>query len=736
MRTRRAVGVLLVTFAGNVFASNSPLSVGLISVDSITPISVLPLNSPPINGFTPQVVYGLTDREDSSGNQNFAAVPSGLPDGGNTLPIGGTPYYSTAIFDIGSQSDLFTYEDKQIFNFDSANREGGYTAEIEGASGSEETDISDALGVYATGFQNATVANNVISAPQAAFSGQWNNAVLTTQSAPSDLPNIIGAPMASQYQTVISNTHTVRMTINGQTLRTPQVTFQAQDTAIPNNYYRLDLTVENPLGTAPDPEYFPSFDNFDNPADNPSTPSFWGSFFADVTVAAPGMTPDDASFLLDSGAQVTVLSETTAAKVGFFTGGPNPSTPAFYVTVSGVGGTVQNVPGFYLPSLSFTTNGGIFTYTNVPVVVLDVPNPGTGSGDVPGILGTNLFTDRDLVLNGDVNNPWLGISAQLTPQWNADSNGNWGDDSKWIMGVPDADVQDAPANFLSAITAPRTITVDRNYTAGSITFNNANSYTLAGPGTLTLSNSSGIATIEVVTGSHTISAPMSFQNGTEITIDDTVSILSLTGGISAGVVSKFGPGTLIIGGSSNQIADLDIKQGLVQLLPHTTVSFSPLGGLQVELGAALDLTRNTITTPDGGNFPAAALMHSLSTGYDQGKWDGPGIRSSTAATTLGTGLGYSDTGGQFTIEFTWLGDANLDGLVNDLDLTAMSASGTTWATGDFNYDGVVNADDYSLYMLGNSISAGRNISVLLPEPGITFLALAAFFLPRRRLYCS
>ncbi|HEY1686348.1 MAG TPA: aspartyl protease family protein [Tepidisphaeraceae bacterium] len=730
---KRAIGVLgLAIWAQPLFAIQ-PLSTGLISVDSIQPISLLPLNSPPINGFTPQVVYGLTDKQDSSYDYEGSSVPSGLPDGGNTLPIGSSPYYSTAIFDIGSQSDLFTYEDAQIFNFESANREGAYTQEIEGASGSEETDISDALGVYATGFQNATVTNNVISAPQSAFSGQWNTAVLTTQSAPSDLPNVVGSPMASQYQTVISNSHTVRMTVNGQTLRTPEVSFQANDTPLSSSYVRLSLSVQSPLGNTPDPVYIPSLDNYDNLADDPSTPSFWGSFFANVNVSGSGGSVSNASFLLDTGAEVSVLSEDTAASVGFYSAGPNKSTPAFYVSVSGVGGTTQNVPGFYLPTLSFITNGGPITYTNVPVVVLDIPNPATGSGYVPGILGTNLFTDRDLILNGDVNSPWLGISPILTPQWNIDANGTWGTDANWIMGVPDADVQDAPANFLSAITAHRQITVDGNYTVGSITFNNTNSYTLLGPGTLTLSNSSGTATIEVVTGSHTIAAPLIFSNNTNITIDSASSTLSLTNDISPGntITSKLGPGTLIIGGSV-PFGGLAIQQGLLRFLPKATISVGS-GALYIAAGATLDVTNDTVKVNDQGNLPASTLINYLKTGYDQGKWDGAGIDSSSAATTPGTTLGYSDASGTFTIQYTWYGDANLDGVVNDLDLTAMSSTGTTWATGDFNYDGKVNSDDYALFMLGNSTSAGKNISTILPEP--SFLLGSSFWLlatPRRR----
>jgi hypothetical protein len=85
------------------------------------------------------------------------------------------------------------------------------------------------------------------------------------------------------------------------------------------------------------------------------------------------------------------------------------------------------------------------------------------------------------------------------------------------------------------------------------------------------------------------------------------------------------------------------------------------------------------------------------------------------------------------IKYTWVGDANLDGIVNAADLSAMTSTGTTWATGDFNYDGKVNADDYALYMLGQAASGGANISATLPEPSIIlasgFWLLASF---RRR----
>src|SRR6185369_7663464 len=100
-------------------------------------------------------------------------------------------------------------------------------------------------------------------------------------------------------------------------------------------------------------------------------------------------------FIFDTGAQVTVISEEVAASVGYYTGGPSPSTPEFYVEVSGVGGATEQVPGFYMNSLTVPmANAPPITWSRVPVIVLNLPDP-TGENDyVAGVLGMNLFTDR------------------------------------------------------------------------------------------------------------------------------------------------------------------------------------------------------------------------------------------------------------------------------------------------------------------------------------------------------
>src|SRR5205823_194121 len=123
-------------------------------------------------------------------------------------------------------------------------------------------------------------------------------------------------------------------------------------------------------------------------------------------------------------------------------------------------------------------------------------------------------------------NPFLAISPIVTPQWTATGGGVWSDDTKWSLGTPDG--ADRQANFLSSITAPSTITVDaQGFAVGQIKFDNANRYTIAGPGMITMSAmSTGVGLIQVVSGSHTISAPLALASPTTIDVQPATSTLT------------------------------------------------------------------------------------------------------------------------------------------------------------------------------------------------------------------
>jgi len=93
--------------------------------------------------------------------------------------------------------------------------------------------------------------------------------------------------------------------------------------------------------------------------------------------------------------------------------------------------------------------------------------------------------------------------------------------------------------------------------------------------------------------------------------------------------------------------------------------------------------------------------------------------------------GVALTGGEIIVKYTWYGDLNLDGIVNNADFSLYSngQSGTTqsaagglpgWYYGDVNYDGRVNSYDYALLTSGNT---GGSMTNHLPEPS-TWLLLS------------
>lgn len=160
-------------------------------------------------------------------------------------------------------------------------------------------------------------------------------------------------------------------------------------------------------------------------------------------------------------------------------------------------------------------------------------------------------------------------------------------------------------------------------------------------------------------------------------------------------------------------------------------NISTLGSLAISGAGTLDITNNEITVPDTTGS-AAALVADLKAGFDGGKWDGTGIISSTAAATRGTSIGYVDNGSVTTIRYTWLGDLDLSGTITGADVTAMTnGNGTSWSQGDLNYDGVKNADDWSLFELGAEMAGSKMLPA--PEPAaFTLLAIPAIAAMRRR----
>jgi hypothetical protein len=153
--------------------------------------------------------------------------------------------------------------------------------------------------------------------------------------------------------------------------------------------------------------------------------------------------------------------------------------------------------------------------------------------------------------------------------------------------------------------------------------------------------------------------------------------------------------------------------------------------LQIAPGATLDITDNALVWDYFNATTAVATHQYIAAGRGEGgllgKWNGTGIVSSTAAALnqLAPGaysIGFAENGllplGPYSefrgvlvdnsavlIAFTRTGDANLDGTVDNNDVTIVGQTYApdmakdewmTWALGDFDYSGFVDNDDVTL----------------------------------------
>lgn len=231
-------------------------------------------------------------------------------------------------------------------------------------------------------------------------------------------------------------------------------------------------------------------------------------------------------------------------------------------------------------------------------------------------------------------------------------------------------------------------------------------------GTLTIgSNALAITSADTSTNAYSLSF-----NGTTLSGNPTFNVADSAGG---------GKGTLVLGSMSGTPA---------------SITKSGTGVLQISGASAIPhvLTVNggVVAVPYTGSSPVGSIASDIAAAYDKGAWDktnssGPTI-TTAAAGKLGTTLGYLDTGSMVDVMYTWYGDLNLDGTVGPSDVTAMSAgNGSSWAQGDLNYDGVKNADDWSLFFLGEAAQDG-SIPTGVPEPTTLGLLAAASVMGMRR----
>ena len=396
-----------------------------------------------------------------------------------------------------------------------------------------------------------------------------------------------------------------------------------------------------------------------------------------------------------------------------------------------------------------TDGGGLAagTYSAVAVVPLTAGVPGlyARAGDV-AVGGTTLFSQRVATVWGPARNVlvllntiaigdddvgksgnaafannlarWAaGTLADPAVLWAATAGGNWQDGSSWLAGAMPAVADDVvfstgatdTARLAGPVTA-RTLTVQSDRltldlataTAG-LTVGSTLAVTAGASLALTHSAGGGTAAVSAATA----------------TVNGTLVVGSGSGlAVAGATTTAAGSNLAVLAGGSLTTASLSAA-GSTSVLGHLVLAApSRLGVLGLASGTGqLDVTTAAVVVA-GGDLPT--LTAAAATGFDGGRWDGPGLASSAAAadparltavgviangTAGGTPLyttfdGRPTAAGDVLVRYTAYGDADLNGVVNAADYARIDNGFvnrlTGWANGDFNYDGVVDGSDYTL----------------------------------------
>jgi autotransporter-associated beta strand protein len=362
----------------------------------------------------------------------------------------------------------------------------------------------------------------------------------------------------------------------------------------------------------------------------------------------------------------------------------------------------------------------------------------------------------------------LTIASANNPNtWNVDANGNWGTGTNWTNNaVP---TSGALVNFLSIISAPRTITLDGSRTVSGLYFNNSNSYTIApGSGSLSFVNDPSPGNLTVVVGSHTVSTPVVLDaDGLAVNTTFSNTSITLSGNISDGssgaAITKTGNGLLVLSGNNTYSGGTAINGGTVSFaalnslgtgtsltLNGGTLQWNGTNTADVTNGGATTVTiasggatfntngnNVTIANPIGNNGAGAftkagngVLVLSAANTYSGGTNINGGTLSFASLASLGTGTSLTLNGG--TLQ--WNGTNTADITNGGLNTVTINSGGATFDTngnnialtgniGNGGSGGVAVIGGGALDLLGTNDTYSGNTSVT--GSTLSFAALAS-----------
>jgi len=349
------------------------------------------IDSPPVAGFVPLITVAVTDKRSDDADW-VAETHSSVV--GRYLTNSPKTDFTIGLFDTGASVHLIGYAAAQRTGIFAADLLTPSTVELIGATNSVFAGVSQPLAIFMDGL--AAIDPNGMTFDDSNMVGQSNVSVVIGDEPPPDR-------------------HPITVTYDGNDYTSPGIRFyDIDDAGIPDyaNHLPLNFIPSNSINV----QYFPDLEGIMDFIFQPGSPStVIGSlsqslFFVDSVDMYNGTfsAVDKNRFMLDTGAQITVIGSRIGSRLGL-----DPANPDFEVEIEDVTGEVTINPGFYIDSLDIPALGSWLSYTNVPVVLLDVSSPEGGSLD--GIIGMNLLTNFNLVLRGGGLPDYGGHSLDFEP---------------------------------------------------------------------------------------------------------------------------------------------------------------------------------------------------------------------------------------------------------------------------------------------------------------------------------
>jgi autotransporter-associated beta strand protein len=401
------------------------------------------------------------------------------------------------------------------------------------------------------------------------------------------------------------------------------------------------------------------------------------------------------------------------------------------VELSNTGHSVLEVTGLALP------DGSPFA---APHPFLPLPlrlEPGESMNLPVGVRPTALGIVAETlhITSTDPDEPEACISLRVegiasTPVWTGNVDDHWELVGNWLAGLTPG------PDFAAALEDPAALhpALYQDQGVRGLAFRTAG-WTIGGAGRRLAVGHDGIDSANF--GTNTVEPDVTLTADSTWTVgDENTLVLNGTFGGGGNTLTKDGAGTLVLNGGQDRTTGLalSVDSGTVSM----GMGYGPLVLTDLSINSAnatLDLADNSLIVHYTDGVPGECspaflnVRHWILSAYADGTWSGPGITSSSAAGQSATyGLGYAQNdmlsapydvfsgvpvdSSTVLVKYTYAGDVNLDGMVDDNDVTIMvlnygvgwkpgkPAGPADWQMGDVaRYDGKVDDNDITVLVL-------------------------------------